>query len=329
MGGLVARYYLEVLEGWRDCRALLSFGTPYRGSVNILNFLANGYKQLFLDFTELVRSFTASYQLLPTYAMLATEGAGADQHVFDVSNIPGVDQQRALAARQFHQEMDDAVAAHRQTAVYFQEGYELLPAIGIYQPTFQSARLAGGKLTISTAAAQSMQGFDGLADGDGTVPHVSAIPLELSAWPRGVFAPEKHASLQNNDLLLGQLLERIKQLQQPDIAALRAPAPMLAAPAQMQSVPALALDIEDLYTAGEPITVRARLIHPQATPARVILSLASLNSASMQIVTLDEQDGEWTTTIDLPPGPYRVELSTGDSGPDAPSPIHDIFEVAP
>src|SRR4051794_20279566 len=34
MGGLVARYYLEVLGGWRDTRRLITFGTPYRGSLN-------------------------------------------------------------------------------------------------------------------------------------------------------------------------------------------------------------------------------------------------------------------------------------------------------
>src|SRR5262249_20237833 len=35
MGGLVARYFLEVLKGdnWKDCRALITFGTPHRGSV--------------------------------------------------------------------------------------------------------------------------------------------------------------------------------------------------------------------------------------------------------------------------------------------------------
>ncbi|OUC06475.1 lecithin:cholesterol acyltransferase, partial [Litorilinea aerophila] len=67
MGGLISRYYLEVLQGWRDCRALITFGTPYRGSVNALGYLANGYKQLFLDLTEVMRSFTAAYQLLPIY----------------------------------------------------------------------------------------------------------------------------------------------------------------------------------------------------------------------------------------------------------------------
>jgi hypothetical protein len=34
MGGLVARYYLEVLGGWEKCRALFTFGTPHRGSLN-------------------------------------------------------------------------------------------------------------------------------------------------------------------------------------------------------------------------------------------------------------------------------------------------------
>jgi hypothetical protein len=49
MGGLIARYYLEVLEGWCDCKALVTFGTPYRGSVKALNLLGNGYKKLFID----------------------------------------------------------------------------------------------------------------------------------------------------------------------------------------------------------------------------------------------------------------------------------------
>ena len=31
MGGLVARYFLECLDGWRDTRMPVTFGTPYRG----------------------------------------------------------------------------------------------------------------------------------------------------------------------------------------------------------------------------------------------------------------------------------------------------------
>ncbi|HET8625358.1 MAG TPA: hypothetical protein VFM14_17495, partial [Gemmatimonadales bacterium] len=42
MGGLVSRYFLEVLGGWRNTRALVTFGTPYRGAINALDTLANG-----------------------------------------------------------------------------------------------------------------------------------------------------------------------------------------------------------------------------------------------------------------------------------------------
>ena len=42
MGGLIARYYLEVLGGWQDTRFLLTFGTPFRGSPNAVGFLAHG-----------------------------------------------------------------------------------------------------------------------------------------------------------------------------------------------------------------------------------------------------------------------------------------------
>jgi hypothetical protein len=33
MGGLVSQYFLEVMGGWKDTRALVTFGTPYRGSL--------------------------------------------------------------------------------------------------------------------------------------------------------------------------------------------------------------------------------------------------------------------------------------------------------
>jgi pimeloyl-ACP methyl ester carboxylesterase len=42
MGGIVSRYFVEVLDGWRDTRMLVTFGTPYRGSLNALGFLVNG-----------------------------------------------------------------------------------------------------------------------------------------------------------------------------------------------------------------------------------------------------------------------------------------------
>jgi pimeloyl-ACP methyl ester carboxylesterase len=54
MGGLVSRYYLEVLGGWRDTRRLITFGTPYRGSLNAVDFVANGFSKFFGLISDLV-----------------------------------------------------------------------------------------------------------------------------------------------------------------------------------------------------------------------------------------------------------------------------------
>ena len=68
MGGLIARYFVEVLGGAANTRALVTFGTPYRGSLNALDSLVNGVEKMrALDMTELTRSFTSIYQLLPIY----------------------------------------------------------------------------------------------------------------------------------------------------------------------------------------------------------------------------------------------------------------------
>jgi pimeloyl-ACP methyl ester carboxylesterase len=116
MGGLVARYYLEVLEGWRDCRALITFGTPYRGSANALNYLAYGYKKRFLDLTEIMRSFSSIYQLLPIYKLV--QAAGEYRRVSETDGIPGVLRERAEKALLFHRAIEDAVSDHQNIAQY-------------------------------------------------------------------------------------------------------------------------------------------------------------------------------------------------------------------
>ena len=42
MGGLVARWFLEVLGGWEVTRRLITIGTPYQGAIGALDTLCNG-----------------------------------------------------------------------------------------------------------------------------------------------------------------------------------------------------------------------------------------------------------------------------------------------
>ena len=42
MGGLISRYYVERLGGWRHTRAVITFGTPFYGSLNAVDFMLHG-----------------------------------------------------------------------------------------------------------------------------------------------------------------------------------------------------------------------------------------------------------------------------------------------
>jgi pimeloyl-ACP methyl ester carboxylesterase len=99
MGGLIARYFLECLDGWRYTRTLVTFGTPYRGSLDALDTLVNGKKIKFFDLTDVARSFTAIHQLLPTYPCYVDDGA-APAYV-DEAEIPNLDRPKAKAALDF------------------------------------------------------------------------------------------------------------------------------------------------------------------------------------------------------------------------------------
>src|SRR5512143_2160073 len=56
MGGLVSRYYLEVLGGWRDCIAAITVGSPHRGAIGAIDGISNGVKKMAIDFTDVMRS---------------------------------------------------------------------------------------------------------------------------------------------------------------------------------------------------------------------------------------------------------------------------------
>jgi len=97
MGGLVSRYFLECMEGWKVTKALVTFGTPYRGSLNALDGLANGLKKGPLELSKLARQLTALYQLLPVFECYDA-GDGKLVRVGETAGIPHVDPAKAGAA---------------------------------------------------------------------------------------------------------------------------------------------------------------------------------------------------------------------------------------
>ena len=295
MGGLVSRYFLECLGGWQHTRTLITLGTPHRGSVNAVDFLVHGMKKgigpLGLDLSPLLRSMPSVYQLLPTYPCIDT-GVGALARVAaaaEAGALPAVRPDWAAAARKFHNEIEDAQTANARDAAYRERGYRLVPVVGIEQPTYQSASARGGKVEL----LRSYEGKD--MGGDGTVPRVSATPLELSDALREVYAAEMHGSLQNAD---GPLANVKGVLTRPDIdlSRFRAELPT-----------ALTLDLDDVVLPGDPLVVRAR-----ASEGNPVVTAHLTNTATGE--TLSEplqrarEPGWQSVELDIAPGTWRVQI---------------------
>lgn len=307
MGGLVARQFLELHEGWRDTRLLVTFGTPYRGSLNALDTIANGVLKKLgpfaLDLSELFRSFTSVYQLLPIYGCVDT-GAGTPIELGQANGIPHLDSTRVADARAFHQAIEDSVTGHLSEPAYRDHRYSIHPVIGLSQPTFQSARLTNGRLEMLGEIEDADE------SGDGTVPRVSASPKELGSDPPAMFVGEKHASLQNNDSVWTQLMGLMTGL------------------TIMQRGVAndLTLSLDDLYLPDEPIRLRVTSTMPVDDLA-VSLFQEGSEAPLPSKATVSDADNDWKL-VDFPPlraGTYRATVSAAPPT----TPVSDIFMVVP
>jgi pimeloyl-ACP methyl ester carboxylesterase len=309
MGGLVSRYYLECLDGWRDTRVLVTFGTPYSGSLNAIGTLVNGLKKkigpVAIDLSELVRSLTAIYQLLPTYACY--DGGDGKPVAVNEAAIPHVDQEKAKAAAGFHDEIRNAVKAHEQDNEYLEARYDIRPVVGILQPTSQSAGAAGD----GVALLRSLKGKDD--GGDGTVPRVSATPAEIDHERNTMFASERHASLQNEDAVLVQLRGVMSGLD-VDFPSFRGAFPTIG----------LGLDLDDVYEPGEPVDVR---VYPEEEPAEPLLVQVTDAETDLEVAreTLRPgEEGAHEARLDpLPEGAYRLTAL----GSGRVEPVTDLFVV--
>lgn len=311
MGGLVSRWFIECLDGWKDTRALITFGTPYRGSVNAIDTVANGMRKGpfgFIDLTDLARSFTAIYQLMPIYACFDA-GDGRLQRIAE-ADVPNVDRARAADALAFHRTIESAVEENMKDAAYREKRYRIHPIVGLAQVTTQSVRAKGGGVEL----LHSLDGQD--LSGDGTVPRISATPIELSDQGREMFAAAKHGAMQNMDAILTQLEGIITGLS-IDLSKFRAPER------------AVALDLEDLVFDDEPVVLRARVQDREGEPIRDIGVRAELRDGSTDEVLRSfdflpaEDDWNVAKLSPLPAGAYRVQITT--VGLPA---VEDAFAVA-
>lgn len=285
MGGIISRLFLEFHEGWRITRRLVTFGTPYSGSLNALDFLANGFRKAWglVDLSAMLRSFTSVYQLLPSYRCLIVDGEW--KLLDEVAAIPNVDSERLADALALHRRLRAAVDGAGPAL----GRYDVRPLVGDTQRTKWGARLqtAGVELRYDRGAGQ-----DG---GDGTVPRVSAVPHELlDGWRNVAFFSEKHGSLQNDDAVFEHLagVLRIEPIE------LRKVFPAGDTP--------VTLEVDDVLTA-EPLTIRALPRDPLPSLAAAV---ERVGGETRRVPLALQPDGWFRAEVGgLLPGDYRVRIA--------------------
>ncbi len=321
MGGLISRYYVEVLGGWRHCRALITVGSPHRGALGALAKVSHGFSKgpakLFSYLDPVVRSFESIYQCFPVYPAINVNGQWVRAAEAD---LPNVNRARAQAARANFLEATRQAALQNRTDPQYRQ--VLLPWVGTRQDTHQSLILEKGVLRLDYGLPAGLDPKLVAADGDGTVPRLSAIPADLDDQQIARFAVERHGWLTNNELTLEPLLDTLTQL----VAA--GTQNLYGEPETAR--PALSLGLEPLYLPDEPATITLRLVNAGDQAQGVNVTVEAVGQAGPG-ATQTVQAGAEAKTVEfggLTPGLYQVTARAQTPGPRAPAPVHGVFEVA-
>jgi len=303
MGGLVTRWYVEQLGGREITRAAVTIGTPHRGALKALAQLVNGVDKglgpLQIDFTAFTRSLPSVHELLPEYACIDTPGGL--KKTTEVT-VPHLNPEMVRAGMAFHEGLNSGDL-----------DYDLIPIVGIGQPTFSAGRFAGERLESSRLLAGVEPG------GDGTVPRVAARPFQMKERNpaiRGV--GEGHGALAATKAVLDQL----DLLLTAEETVYR-----LAAPKKDRTERGIVgVETADVHFPGEPVKVR---VHADPQALEVAAVEDGSHTETKEIVRFGKQRDEEGRAIGeallegLAPGAYRlIGRAPEDPGGLRVTPVH-------
>ncbi len=249
MGGLVARYWLGPMEGWKCCRALITLGTPHRGAPKALDWLVNGVRVGPVRFdhaTEVFRQWRSLFELLPRYQAVwdDTEDRAIYPHELPIDWFSG----SAKDAFKVHERIERSWAEMPRT------GPEVVAAVGWSHQTLLGARWDGDRLRVAKRTPGWVEAPGWEQDfGDGTVPAISAVPLEMSGARQGLIrVRQRHSPIVDTQQVIDL------------VAAYEAHAPIDAVRGD-ETQAGIGLDLEDAYLAGEAIPLSVTLHHCRPT----------------------------------------------------------------
>jgi pimeloyl-ACP methyl ester carboxylesterase len=271
MGGLVARYFCEHLDGAKDTWAIVTFGTPHRGSVKALDALVNGKSIGPLNLTRLVRSLPSAYELLPLFPSVRVPSAGglvmhrvADFFGLDpvsgedtthdpqattaneLEPLAGLDRVMLKRALEFHAKIRgpaEARAGKNEVAPYRQEAF-----FNRRQLTSLSAYLDGERLDILDSYPSERNGVihNEVLRGDGTVPSFASIPIEWLNTEHALAVAEKHAAMQSSTSAGGTIFNWLRPI---DARAMKG--------ASLNDASVVELNVPPTLMSGEDLMIQA------------------------------------------------------------------------
>lgn len=322
MGGLIARYYIEKLNGFPNVRALITFGTPHRGAVDIIEYLANGYRKFghkLNDLTAAMRSFPSVYQLLPRYDALWDDTDRRWKKVFEtIKGIDHLDRKMATDGYDFFIEIEKAYEENKRSDEY---NVDLLPIMGWGHETLQSAIMSVSRQVTTGTTLPPVVDPVAFPNGDGSVPRVSAVPIEFNNKP-SLWWPvnQKHAILQNTNDLVKNLVQTLAAWQ-GDLSK-----PARAVGTQLTDK-GVGLKIDEVFLPDEPVSFTVTT-NVDGDPGCVSAKITNYDAGFRKVVELKAEGNAWIGKVTgLETGTYRVEvwLHNKELGPK--DPVADIFEV--
>ena len=300
LGGLVARYWVGVLGGARVCRAIITLGTPHRGAPRALDWLVNGVRVggVRLDeLSELVGGWRSAYDLLPRYRAVWDHDGGQAIYPHDLAAVVGAGfAEAAKLSYGMHLAIEEswAMLAGRGAAP------DVLAVFARGHATLAAAQLVRGGLRVSKQDASWLP--NSRWRGDGRVPAISAIPLDVDEERRSWLAvPQRHALMPSSPMVV----EVLKNFAAASMMSVRGDAP---------DRPWLGLDLDEASLAGQAVEVGARLYgvaEGVAADPGIAAWVSIHDGDSGRRVARHEMardaSGGWSVSADpLPPGGYRV-----------------------
>jgi hypothetical protein len=282
MGGLVARYFIEVLGGRETTRRLFTLGTPYSGSVKALQALTgDGYERIPRVgslIAEAARSFPSLHQLLPTYHCVEAHGEAL---TLTDSSLTGLESTMVRDGAAFHAEMAAAVTRNGPPS------YEMHVLAGKRQGTLQSVRVDGAG---TREYLQSQRGSD--HSGDGTVASFAAVPPEWADTAAATLVAVRHGAFTADSGALETLIEKLSPTR---LGAVLLPDCELG------------LNLPDVVRARDGIPV---VVTTDRTDLRLVATVADPGSDPVAESPVESHgDGVYSTTLPAPAGLWEVTVT--------------------